>query len=89
MRALAYSDDLPSDLVAQDFIMRGSRNTETQFDVDKKWATSRRAFLLQYCKDEGLSDYATMRALEKGSYLSDEQLLAMKPKIRPVQSSTM
>jgi len=46
MRALAYSDDLPGDLVAQDFIMRGSRNTETQFDVDKKWATSRRAFLL-------------------------------------------
>lgn len=48
MRALAYLDELPADLVAQDFVARGARV-----------GSNRREFLLDYCKEERVQDYET------------------------------
>jgi len=39
VRALAYTDELPGEQVAQDFIARGV-------------GSNRRAFLLSYCREE-------------------------------------
>ena len=70
MRALAYSDELPADLVAYDFVIRGAQSK------------SRRAFLLDYCKEDGQLDWKMQRALEKGTFIHDDKLLALKPKIK-------
>lgn len=72
MRALAYSDELPSDLVAYDFVIRGAQSK------------ARRAFLLEYCKEEGQRDLKTQRALDKGKFLHDDNLLALKPRMKPL-----
>ena len=48
---LPYADELPPEVVSQDFVCReaGQRG--------------RRAFLLEYCKEQGQRDSATQKAL--------------------------
>jgi len=62
---IPYPDELPAEVVAQDFIRRDARQR------------GRRAFLLEYCKEHGQRDSVTENALEKGTYLSDEKLLSL------------
>ncbi len=39
---------------------------------------------MEYCKEEGQRDLKTQRALEKGRFLHDDNLLALKPKMKPI-----
>lgn len=74
-RNLAYTDELPAELVRQDFVSRDRPN-------------GRRAFLLEFSKEVNERDFTTQRALDQGQYLSDDKLIALKAKIKAPNLAT-
>lgn len=67
---LAYIDELPADLVKEDFIRRDPG------------VRCRREFLLDYLKEVEERDSATEQALKNGTYISDDKLLSLQPKMK-------
>jgi len=43
---------------------------------------------MEYCKEEGQRDLKTERELEKGMFMMDDKLVALKPKIKPQPSTS-
>lgn len=68
-RSLAYTDELPPEVVAQDFM---SRDTQS----------GRRAFLMNYCKEQNHRNFKIEQALNRGKFIQDETLINIEAKIK-------
>ena len=73
----AFADEMNAEDIRMDFIAR---------DPSKN---GRREFLLDFCKEEGLRNFKTQRALDRGSYLPDETILEMKSKVKPPTANSL
>lgn len=68
---------MPADLVKEDFIRRDPGRTK------------RREFLLKYCVEKDSRDAETEKALKTGTFLSDDKLLTLQPKMKQAAQNSL